>query len=35
LPLITRAEFVGGKFIYAVEVDTSGGFELCPQMFAP
>jgi len=28
--LITRAEFVGGKFLYAVEVDTSGGFELCP-----
>ena len=30
LPQITRAEFVGGKFIYAVEVDTSEGFELCP-----
>jgi hypothetical protein len=29
-PLITRAEFIGGKFMYAVEVDTSGGFELCP-----
>ncbi|WP_040977686.1 ATP-grasp domain-containing protein [Oceanobacillus jeddahense] len=29
-PFITRAEFVGGKFIYAVKVDTSGGFELCP-----
>ena len=29
-PLITRAEFVGGEFLYAVEVDTSGGFELCP-----
>jgi hypothetical protein len=28
--LITRAEFVGGRFIYAVEVDTSDGFELCP-----
>ncbi|WP_186578248.1 ATP-grasp domain-containing protein [Aquibacillus kalidii] len=27
---ITRAEFVGGKFIYAVRVDTSDGFELCP-----
>lgn len=27
---ITRAEFVGGKFLYAVRVDTSGGFELCP-----
>jgi hypothetical protein len=30
LPLITRAEFVGGRFMYAVEVDSSGGFELCP-----
>jgi hypothetical protein len=29
-PFITRAEFVGGRFLYAVEVDTSGGFELCP-----
>jgi hypothetical protein len=29
-PLITRAEFVGGRFLYAVEVDTEGGFELCP-----
>jgi glutathione synthase/RimK-type ligase-like ATP-grasp enzyme len=29
-PLITRAEFIGGRFIYAVEVDTSEGFELCP-----
>ncbi|MDT8344050.1 MAG: hypothetical protein RQ752_06420 [Thermohalobaculum sp.] len=29
-PIITRAEFVGGRFLYAVEVDTSGGFELCP-----
>jgi hypothetical protein len=28
--LITRAEFVGGRFLYAVEVDTSEGFELCP-----
>ncbi|RIW27801.1 alpha-L-glutamate ligase [Bacillus salacetis] len=27
---ITRCEFVGGKFIYAVRVDTSEGFELCP-----
>jgi hypothetical protein len=27
---ITRCEFVGGKFLYAVRVDTSGGFELCP-----
>ena len=30
LPLITRAEFIGGQFFYAVEVDTSEGFELCP-----
>lgn len=28
---ITRAEFVGGEFVYAVRVDTSdGSFELCP-----
>jgi len=30
VPLITRAEFVGGRFMYAVEVNTSDGFELCP-----
>ena len=30
MPLITRAEFIGGRFLYAVEVDTSEGFELCP-----
>ncbi len=29
-PLITRVEFVGGKLMYAVEVDTSEGFNLCP-----
>ncbi|WP_419899943.1 ATP-grasp domain-containing protein [Roseomonas sp. USHLN139] len=29
-PVITRAEFVGGRFVYAVEVDTTAGFELCP-----
>lgn len=29
-PFITRLEFVGGKFLYAVRVDTSEGFELCP-----
>lgn len=29
-PFITRAEFVGGRFMYAVRVDTTGGFELCP-----
>ncbi|MEX1260765.1 MAG: hypothetical protein WEA58_07795, partial [Balneolaceae bacterium] len=27
---ITRLEFIGGKFFYAVQVDTSDGFELCP-----
>ncbi|MFP6571560.1 MAG: hypothetical protein VB674_03000 [Vicinamibacterales bacterium] len=29
-PFITRAEFIGGRFFYAVRVDTSSGFELCP-----
>ena len=29
-PCITRAEFVGGRLLYAVRVDTSEGFELCP-----
>jgi len=29
-PFITRVEFVGGEFTYAVRVDTSQGFELCP-----
>lgn len=29
-PFITRVEFVGGAFLYAVRVDTSEGFELCP-----
>ena len=27
---IIRMEFVNSKFVYAVEVDTSEGFELCP-----
>ena len=27
---ITRAEFIGGQYVYAVRVDTSEGFELCP-----
>ena len=27
---ITRVEFVGGRFLYAVRVDASQGFELCP-----
>lgn len=29
-PFITRCEFIDGKFQYAVKVDTSEGFELCP-----
>ena len=30
-PFITRAEFVGGEFRYALTADTArGGFELCP-----
>lgn len=29
-PYITRMEFIGGTFLYAVRVDTSEGFELCP-----
>src|SRR5574337_792742 len=29
-PFITRVEFVGGKLLYAVRVDTTLGFELCP-----
>lgn len=29
-PYITRCEFIGGKFYYAVQVNTSEGFELCP-----
>lgn len=29
-PVITRMEFIGGDFFYAVRVDTSAGFELCP-----
>jgi hypothetical protein len=27
---IVRAEFVGGKLIYAVSIDAQNGFELCP-----
>jgi hypothetical protein len=27
---IVRCEFVGGAFLYALRVDTSNGFELCP-----
>lgn len=29
-PFITRCEFVGQQFLYAVRVDTSDGFLLCP-----
>ncbi len=29
-PYITRCEFIGGKFMYAVNVNTSEGFQLCP-----
>jgi glutathione synthase/RimK-type ligase-like ATP-grasp enzyme len=35
-PHITRLEFIGRRFLYAVRVDTSEGFELCPaQACAP
>ena len=29
-PYIIRAEFIGGRFFYAVRVNTSQGFQLCP-----
>ncbi len=29
-PFIIRCEFIGGRFFYAVRVNTSDGFELCP-----
>ncbi len=29
-PFITRCEFVGGQFLYALHADTSDGFLLCP-----
>jgi hypothetical protein len=29
-PFITRVEFIGCQLLYAVRVDTSQGFELCP-----
>jgi len=29
-PFITRCEFIGQEFFYAVRVNTSDGFELCP-----
>lgn len=35
-PHITRVEFIGRRFLYAVRVNTSDGFELCPaQSCAP
>jgi len=27
---VTRVEFVGGEFLYAVSIDSSDGFQLCP-----
>jgi hypothetical protein len=30
VPYITRCEFIEGKFYYAVQVNTSEGFQLCP-----
>jgi len=29
-PCVYRCEFVGGRFLYAMRVDTAGGFALCP-----
>jgi len=29
-PFITRCEFIGGEFLYALRADTSDGFLLCP-----
>ena len=29
-PIITRCEFIGQEFFYAVQVNNSEGFELCP-----
>lgn len=29
-PYIIRCEFIGGKYLYSVKVNTSQGFELCP-----
>jgi glutathione synthase/RimK-type ligase-like ATP-grasp enzyme len=28
--VITRVETLGGKFLYAIEVESGGGFDLCP-----
>lgn len=29
-PFVTRVEFVGGEFVYAIRARTTDGFELCP-----
>ncbi|MBX3379030.1 MAG: hypothetical protein KF805_02960 [Phycisphaeraceae bacterium] len=29
-PVVTRVEFVGGEFVYAIQSRTSDGFDLCP-----
>ena len=29
-PVIYRSEFVGGRYLYTVRVETGGAFELCP-----
>lgn len=29
-PVVTRVEFVGGEFVYAIKSRTADGFELCP-----
>lgn len=29
-PFVTRVEIVGEEFLYAIKIDTSRGFELCP-----
>ncbi|MDJ0836174.1 MAG: alpha-L-glutamate ligase [Acidobacteriota bacterium] len=34
-PYILRCEFVGGRFFYAMQVDTGEGFALCPAEVCP
>jgi len=29
-PVVTRVEFVGGEFVYAIQSRTTDGFDLCP-----